>query len=152
MIVRDDGSTEMCSKALDYYFRGTELEFLNFYLYDAIIARVRISSVKIIGKTKKGRSRNTTFAFKKGHPLIETFTQRISFLGSSLNAVVVFNLEVKEKREFSLENGKIIAKNSRNSGKNGVIFGYFCCQSTKSDICAWEITRRHEWKPTERIG
>ena len=89
------------------------------------------------------------------------FSSIISFLGSSLKAVVAFNLEVTHAARFALkttaafneepkkenlvlENGKIIAKNSRISGKNGVIFAYFCSQSTKSDICAWEITRRHE--------
>ena len=74
-------------------------------------------------------------------------------LDSSLNVVVVFNLEVTHAARFALttafneepkkenlvwkaeENGKIIAKNSRFSGKNGVISGYFCSQSTKSDIC-----------------
>ena len=86
--------------------------------------------------------------------------------------MVVFNLEVthaallalktttafnEEPKKESLardvgENGRIIAKNSRFSGKNGVIFGYFCSQRTKSDICVWELTRRHEWKSTERTG
>ena len=93
-------------------------------------------------------------------------------LGSSLNAVVVFNIEVTHAARFALkttnafneepkkenlagkaeENGKIIAKNSRFSGKNRVISAYFCSQSTKSDIFVWEITRKHKWKPTERIG
>ena len=74
----------------------------------------------------------------------------------ALKTTAAFNEEYKKDSftyaKFSLENGKIMAKNSRFSGKKGVIFAYVCCQSTKSDICAWEITRRDEWKPTERIG
>ena len=86
--------------------------------------------------------------------------------------MVVFNLEVTHAARFALktttsfkeepkkeklarkaeENGKIIAKNSRFSDKNGVIFVYFCSQSTKSDVCVWEMTRRDEPKLTERIG
>ena len=86
--------------------------------------------------------------------------------------MVVFNLEVTHAARFAWktttafneepkkenlaskaeENGKIVAKNSRFSGKNGVIFGHFCSQSTKSDICVWEMTRSDEAKPTERIG
>ena len=80
---------------------------------------------------------------------------RIHIIGSSLNAVVVFNFEVTHAALFALktttafneepkkenpawkaeENTRIIAKISRFSGKNGVIFAYFCSQSTKSDIC-----------------
>ena len=73
---------------------------------------------------------------------------------STLKTTAAFN-EEPEKENLACkaeENGKIIAKNSRISGTNGVIFAYFCSQSTKSDICSWEITSRHEWKPTERIG
>ena len=78
--------------------------------------------------------------------------------------MVVFNLKVTHAARFALktttafneepkkenlarkaeENGKIIAKNTRFLGKNGVIFPYFSSQSTESDISAWEITRRHE--------
>ena len=84
----------------------------------------------------------------------------------------VFNLEVTHAACFALktttafseepkkenlawkaeENGKTIAKNSRISCKNGIIFAYFCSQSTKSDICVWEITSTREVKPTERNG
>ena len=78
--------------------------------------------------------------------------------------MVVFNLEVTSAAHFALktttafneepkkenlawkaeENGKIIIKTSRFSGKNGVIFRYFCSQSTKFDFRTWEITRMHE--------
>ena len=86
--------------------------------------------------------------------------------------MVVSNLEVTRAARFELktttaineepkeenlawkaeEYGNIMATNSRFSGKNGVIFAYFCSQSTKSDICVWEMTCRSEFKPTERIG
>ena len=85
--------------------------------------------------------------------------------------MVVFNLEVTHAASFALktttafneepkkenlawltEEGESIAKNSRFLSTNGVIFAYICSQSTKSDICVWEIIRRREWKPTEHIG
>ena len=69
--------------------------------------------------------------------------------------MVVFNLEVTHAARFALktttafneepkkenlawkaeENRKIIAKNIRFSGKNEVIFAYFCSQSTKFGFC-----------------
>ena len=69
--------------------------------------------------------------------------------------MVVFNIEVTHAMRIALkttyafneatkkenlawkagENGKIIAKNSRFSGKSRETFAYFCSQSAKSDIC-----------------
>ena len=63
----------------------------------------------------------------------------------ALKTTTAFNEESKkENLAWKAENRKIIAKNSQNLGKNGVIFAYICSQSTKSDIRVWEITRRHE--------
>ena len=70
----------------------------------------------------------------------------------ALKTTTAFNEEPKRERLARKAEEKRKAKNSRFSGKNGVIFAYFCSQSTKSDICVWEITRRDEAKLTERIG
>ena len=69
--------------------------------------------------------------------------------------MVVFNIEVTHAVRFALktasafneepkkeklatkaqETGRISIKNSRFVGKNGGNFGYFCSESTKSEVC-----------------
>ena len=89
-------------------------------------------------------------------------------LGSSLNAVVIFNFKVTHAALFALktttafneepkkeslawkaeENRKIVAKNSRVSCKNGVIFGYFGALNPTFS-CGKSLVSMN---PTERIG
>ena len=96
----------------------------------------------------------------------------ISFLGSSLNAVVVFSLEVTHAARFALkttsafngepknenlaskveEIGRIGAASTQFLGKNRSILAHFCSQSTKFDVCVSEITRRRAFNDTERNG